>query len=141
MVKRKTRKKTPKKKVKVEKEDDEVTYIRLENPLPLRRDILETAIDSAEILQDWENYKNLRVKKIEVYKKLVFVMQKIEKEVSILKKNLPKKSNVKGLEKEHIVKEKKVIKQEPGETEKKEFNTELDREISGIRSKLDNLKL
>ena len=68
-------------------------------------------------------------------------MQKIEKEVSILKKNLPKKSNVKGLEKEHIVKEKKVIKQEPGETEKKEFNTELDREISGIRSKLDNLKL
>jgi hypothetical protein len=127
------KKSTPKK-----KEDDSVTYVRVDGPIPTRKDILETAIDSAEILRDWESYKKHRATKLETYEKLVGVMRKIDREVNSLRRHLPKMKEVEDLEKPVIKKEKKV---EPTKVEKKKFNSELDREIADIRGKLNNLRI
>ena len=44
-------------------------YMRVEQPLFLRRKLLETAVDSTEILRFFENYKLIKEKKVSQIKK------------------------------------------------------------------------
>jgi hypothetical protein len=122
------------------KEDDSVTYVKVDQPHPLRRDILETAIESAELLKNWEGYQKLKEDKVETFKKLVEIMKKVEKEISSLKRNIPKMDDI-DVEEEKPVKPKKVEEVLTESSVKKEYRSDLDKEIDEIHSKLKNLKI
>jgi hypothetical protein len=136
MPRKKTKKSHPKK-----KDDDCVTYVKLEGSTPLRRDVLEGAIESAELLKAWENYHKFKSEKVDYYKKLAIVLNKIEKEVNALKRHIPKMSEVEVPEEE-----KKIIKPKNAAVTKKpkqlepEFKSKLDKEIYDINSRLKRLK-
>ena len=123
-------KKGPKKSTKKE---ERISYVKVDQPSHLRKNILETAIESAELLKKWESYQKIKEEKAEIFKKLVVVMNKIEKETNSLKKHLPKSEDIKVKERK---KEKVSIKEE-----EKEHKFGLDREIDDIHSKLRKLKL
>ncbi len=135
MAKKRAKKAT--KRTHHKKKDDGVTYVKIDNPHPLRKDILETAIESAELLKNWESYQKLKEEKVEVYKKLVETMKNIEKEITSLKRHIPR---IDDIEEEKPVKPKKV-EVVPKPIVKKEPRSELDREIDEIHSKLRNLKI
>lgn len=137
-----TQKKGVEKKNKVKKEDKSFTYVRIENSLPTRKSILETAIDSAEILKSWENYTKIKDKKMRAFEKLNTLINKIEREVTSLKRHIPKTDYFNSLEEENR-KEVKFSKATHGKPkiEKKTFRSELDKEIDSIRSRLDQLNV
>ena len=118
---------------KTTKKEESITYVKVDQPSHLRKNILETAIESAELLKKWESYQKIKEEKAEIFKKLVVVMNKIEKETNSLKKHLPKSEDIKVKERK---KEKVSIKEE-----EKEHKFGLDREIDDIHSKLRKLKL
>ncbi len=120
---------------KVSKKEESITYVKVDQPDHLRKDILETAIESAELLKKWESYQKFKEEKAEIFKKLVVVMKKIGKETNSLKKHLPKSDDVK-------IKEKTTKKKTSTKiSEKKEHKFELDEEINDIRSRLKKLEL
>ncbi len=119
------------------KEDDSVTYVKVDSPHPLRKDVLETAIESAELLKKWESYHKLKEEKAEIYKKLVGVMKKIDKEITSLKRHIPKMDEV-DVKEEKPIKVKESIE---SPVVKKSHESELDREIDEIHSRLNKLKI
>lgn len=124
------------------KEDDCVTYVKLEGPTPLRKDILESAIESAELLKAWENYYKFKSEKVDYYKKLAVVLGKVEKEVNALKRHIPRMNEVDipKEDKKPIVKAKKIAESKPRPMEP-EFKSKLDKEIYDINSRLKKLNI
>ncbi len=139
----KKRKTSTKKKESIPKDGD-VTYVKISGPNQLRKELLETAIGSAELLKQWESYHKLKEEKAVAFKNLNKVMKQIGKEVSLIKKYLPKKEDVSGLEKEKKEVEKtlkeKVEKIKKPEI-KKEFGSHIDKEIDDIQNRLKNLNI
>tara|TARA_Y100000310_G_scaffold343234_1_gene449914 strand:- start:1561 stop:1989 length:429 start_codon:yes stop_codon:yes gene_type:complete len=120
--------------------EEGVTYVKIGGHTPLRKDILQTAINSAELLQYWESYQRLKLVKAENMEKLGKVMKKIDKEINLLKKNIPKLAEVDKLEKEEKkISPTRVTRRKP--IIKKEFKSEIDKEIDDIQNKLKNLKV
>ena len=117
--------------------DESHAYVRLDNSIMTRKELLQTAIESAQILKDWETYKLIRELKLEAYKKVVFIFNKIEREMSTIKRKIPKFDNEKYLGKPVT---QKVEEERVGEVqEKKIYKTELDKEIDEIRDKINAL--
>jgi len=122
-------------------EDDCVTYVKLDGSLPLRKDILEGAIESAELLKAWENYHKFKSDKMAVYKVLSSLLDKVDKEVVALKRHIPRMSEIdlpEIKEKKVVEKPKMVEEQKPKQLEK-EFKSKLDKEIYDIHEKLRKL--
>ncbi|MBT7706236.1 hypothetical protein HN747_02200 [archaeon] len=137
------RKKTKKAKSHPKKEDDCVTYVKLEGSTPLRKDILESAIESAELLKAWENYHKFKSDKVDYYKKLAVVLGKIEKEVNALKRHIPKMNEVDmpKEDKKPIIKAKKSVDAKKPRPLEPEFKSKLDKEIYDINSRLKKLNI
>ena len=108
-------------------------YIRLEQPIPLRRKILETAIDSTEILRFFETYKSIKVEKISKIKKLRTLMGKIKREIHKLNKEIPE-SRIDSLKPKKSEKIKLPLK-------KKDKFTSLDEELGRIKEKLSKISI
>jgi hypothetical protein len=82
----------------------------------------------------------LKLVKAENMEKLGKVMKKIDKEINLLKKNIPKLAEVDKLEKEEKkISPTRVTRRKP--IIKKEFKSEIDKEIDDIQNKLKNLKV
>lgn len=127
-----------KKKSKTTKKEESITYVKVDQPVHLRKRILETAVESAELLKKWEGYQKTKEEKAAVFKKLVTVMNKIEKETNALKKHLPKSEEIKFKDKASV-KPKKTKSKAILEREKP--SSDIDREISDIQAKIKGLKL
>ena len=124
----------PPKKKNNEKEENSA-YVKVDSPLSIRREILESAIESAELLKSWESYQSYKYKKLEVVGKVVNIMRRIEKEVTALKKRLPV-VDVPELEEEKL-KPVKVIKRN---VEKVVDNRpQIDKEIDGLQERINRL--
>lgn len=124
----------PPKKKNNEKEENSA-YVKVDSPLSIRREILESAIESAELLKSWESYQSYKYKKLEVVGKVVSIMRRIEKEVTALKKRLPV-VDVPELEEEKL-KPVKVIKRN---VEKVVDNRpQIDKEIDGLQERINRL--
>jgi hypothetical protein len=124
------------------KEDDCVTYVKIGSPVPLRKDVLESAIESAELLKAWENYHKFKSDKVDKYKKLEIVLGKIEKEVNALKRHIPKMNEVDvPKEEKKLIKPKKSIEAKKPKPLEQEFKSKLDKEIYDINSKLKKLNI
>ena len=107
-------------------------YIKVDQPLFLRRKLLETAVDSTEILRFFENYKLIKEKKVFQINKLKTLMIKIKREIIKLNKELPESK------KENIPKNKPNKKKQPEQTKKVKS---LDEELVRIKEKLSNLSI
>ena len=64
-------------------------HTRIDQPITVRKDLLECAIDCAEVLRSVENVKKIHSEKELVKKKLGVVMDKIRALDSRLRKDLP----------------------------------------------------
>ena len=108
-----------------------VEYVQIDQPVVIRRNILETAVESANSLKFFEDYKEIKSKKVSQIKKIRTLLRKINREMLAFEKLLPE------------VKEEKI--EEPkgkldGAKEEKTKKTEgLDAEIDKIKSKLSSL--
>lgn len=112
---------------------DSSEYMKVDNPLVLRRKVLETAIDSTKFLRFFEDYKVIRDRKSNQIKKLRTLMRKIKREITAFNKLMPETKITEKLEEE---KKTKKIKGKPKKTKKAR---NLEEEISNIKSKLSNL--
>ncbi len=108
-------------------------YVRIEQPIFLRRKLLETAVESTEILRFFENYKSIRNKKVSQIKKLRTITRKIKREIFKLNKEMP----------ESTVGEIKPLKKDKSNTKTKKTKraTTLDEELKRIKLKLSKLSI
>ncbi len=117
------------------KEQDSV-YVRIDSALTLRREILETAIESTALLKRWESYKILREMKLAEIKELKKIMDNIEKEFREFKKHLPK------VEIKEEEKPREIQKEEKKEAVVKDSGlSEIDSEIEELKARLSQLKI
>lgn len=122
-----------KKKVKPSSVDSQI-HVRIENHIQKRKNILESAIFSTELLQKYENFKKLRNQK----NKQMALLKKTVKEISLLFKELKFKElpQIK-IEKEGPIAP-KIFKEKEIPQPRKD---ELSRELESIKSKLENLNI
>ena len=107
-------------------------YVRVEQPLFLRRKLLETAIESTEVLRFFESYKTIREEKVSKIKKLRTLMRRIKREISNLDKEMPESKIGEQQEKPE------KVKSLPKKTKK--VNS-LDEELDKIKQKLSDLSI
>ena len=72
------------------KEDDEVFYIGIKDPIEIRRSLLESSKETVQYLQRFERFKQVRAEKTNEIKKLKEMMHDIHVLVKKLKSALPK---------------------------------------------------
>ncbi len=106
--------------------------VKLEEPRWIRKDILEGAMNSGQLLKSYKIYKSNREKKIDKMYNLRKVIKELKLEMGKLKnKDLPK-----------VVERKKILKPIPEKEDKRtEVVSELDRELEDLRDKLKNLDI
>ena len=110
-------------------------YMRVDNPIVLRRKVLETAIDSTESLRFFENYKIIRDKKSNQIKKLRTIMRKVKREITAFNNLMPETKITEELEE----KEEKKSRTKKGKPVKTKKARNLEEEISNIKYRLSNL--
>ncbi len=105
-------------------------YIKIDASPSVRKEILESAVLSAQITKSYEDYKKLREKKHERRLKLIATMKKIRGSLNTLKnRELPK---IPSERKQQI--EETVVKKE------KVYVSDLDKEIMEIKKRLHDLE-
>jgi len=67
------------------KKEEEVFFIGIREPREVRKDLLESLKDSIEILKAYEDFKNVRIRKVELLTKLKEVMRQIDLTMNKLK--------------------------------------------------------
>ena len=110
-------------------------FVRFDEPIQLRRELLVSSKDVVEMLQKFEQFKLSRIKKFELMVKYKNLMSEVDVLCSKLKKTLPKvdKSIVKKVEV-------KPDKSEPiSVPEEKNRLRDLDVELQDIEAKLKSL--
>ena len=119
---------------------EESYFVRVSDPIEVRRSILESSKNMIHFLQKYERFKTIRQKKIENINKLNQTIKEIHILVSKLRAELPK-----------LPKRRRPVKKEKEEvepvkpTEKKpvKIKSELDRleeELSKVEEKLTHLE-
>ncbi len=127
--------KKKKHKTRKKKEDDDIVYVKIENALTLRKQILEAAIEITTLLKRLESYKLIREMKLQQIKELKTLMNKIDKDFRGFKKNLPKID---------IKKEEEKLEEDDEEEPrfvKDSGLSEIDRELEEIKEKLAHLRI
>jgi len=114
----------------------EDAYIRLENSLELRKDMLRLALNTAKLLKDNVASKNLREEKNRKIEEVNNKLKEIYLSINSLKSKLPKI--------EKPVQEKKIIQKAQSKTviKEKHETTEMERlsdELKSIEEKLRKL--
>ena len=130
------KKKTVKRKVVIKKSRvvEDPTYVRIDNAMTFRKNLLRTAIEAGTLLKKIESYKLLKELKMKEIKNLHTIMKKIEKEFKKFQSDLPKVKEYTPVEEasepNEKVEEKKTV----------ELNG-LDAELEDIKQKLADLNI
>ena len=116
-------------------------HTRIENGLELRKEILETALRTTELIQRFKDYKNYNSEK----KKLITKFKKDVKELKEVVNNLELKDLPKEYESEMISPEiKEIIKpveQIRREIQRPIIKSEIERELDTLRDKISSLEV
>ncbi|MBN1386446.1 hypothetical protein JW968_05745 [Candidatus Woesearchaeota archaeon] len=125
---------------------DGVFHIRINEPILVRRTLLEASKSLVEALHSYERFKALRIQKIEAVVELRHVMREIAKLMKGLERELPKTnlraSHPKSYSASSAAKPAVKLKTEPRSAPDPYIASEIDRlekELNYIESKLDNL--
>lgn len=142
MAKRKKIKRKSKKKV-VRKSDSQVVHVRLGSPIGLRKSLLRTAIDSAQLMKGYVELKDIRTHRASLMKELSKVMSDLHKSKKKLISLLPKikEDSVKKKAVKVIVPKVKKIKKKAFVLEEKPLSEieRLQKELEHIEGKLQSL--
>jgi hypothetical protein len=132
------KKKTVKRKVVIKKSRvvEDPTYVRIDNAMTFRKNLLRTAIEAGTLLKKIESYKLLKELKMKEIKNLHAIMGEIEKEFRKFKSELPK---VKEYQEDKKIEVSKPV--ERVEEKKIDHLSGLDAEIEDIKQKLAELNL
>lgn len=114
------------------KKEKETMYVRIDHSVMLRKEILETAIEIANLIKRWEGYKVLREKKLQQIKVLKKLMSDIEKEFRSFNRDLPK------VEIEKVDKE---VKEGVEVSVKKREISTIDKDLEELKAKLAQLRV
>jgi len=114
--------------------EENPTYVKVENALTLRKELLGTAIDVTTLLKRWESYKMIREMKMREIKVLHSLMKEMEKEFSKLKSVLPKIKIEAEKEENVSIEDNKIPLRDRG-------LSEIDREIQEIKDKLAQINI
>ena len=71
-------------------DDNELLFVKLKNPVELRRGVLETARDVIELLQRYEKFKNIKEERTQRTNELATTIREINKLFNKMKSKLPK---------------------------------------------------
>ena len=124
------------------KEQNEVFFVQVLEPVQVRRNILESLKQILELLQRFEKFKHIRHEKMGKIQRLRILMRDTNKMMADLKSKLPqtnlrsvvpkeiKKPAKKAVQKKYEAAQAKIPKKEKTELEK------LESELSAIESKL-----
>lgn len=123
--------------------EEDTTYVKIDNALQTRKQVLESAIDVTELMKRYESYKILRELKMKEMKKLEILVKKIRTEMNSYVKNMPKIKEVIEQEKKEL---KTLHQMEMHKTDKpvvveKEHLTGIEKEIEEIKAKLNQLNV
>lgn len=149
-----------KNKEKNQHKEKDIMYFKINAPLILRKEILKTAIDTTQILREYESFKAIKHLKLEKYKEFNRVFSEIENLTKKLRaKDLPVISRIqKNINKDTYLEKKTVrqkeemekLKSKPKvEEPKKEVKVEhhlteeekLEHEIMDIQARLNKLNV
>ena len=138
--------------------DKTVTYVRVDNPLIIRKSVLQSAIWGTQLLRNYERYKALKEEKIVRSKQLVEIFNEIEAlfrrlrtidlpvfdriEQELKKSEVFKERMFAPPTKTKVLRPQRTLRQEARIVEpKKVISTEerLDIDIKDIQDKLNNL--
>ena len=111
------------------KEENDVSYIKIDSPLDARKTILNAAIQATYILRYIESYKQIKARKLEIIREINAVMEKIERETIKLKGALPKEKEIQGIEPIKI------------KEEKSGYKDPLEKDLEEIRRRLLDLRV
>jgi len=114
--------------------DEDPTYVKIDNAMTFRKNLLRTAIEAGTLLKRIESYKLLKELKMKEIKKLHAIMGEIEKEFKKFKSDLPKIKEYSPVE--------EVSEPAKKSEEKKVVHLSgLDAELEDIKQKLADLNI
>ena len=109
-------------------------FVHIEDPVAIRKSILETSKDAIKGLQNFEMFKETRIQKVEAMTEFKKIMGELDQLNGQLSSLLPKSSFRKRSEDF----ERPVVKR-VSKTEKESDMEKLERELENIEGKLTNL--
>jgi rhodanese-related sulfurtransferase len=79
-----------KKQIKQEEEKKEIFYVGVRDPTEVRRNILEASKDIVVFLKTYENFKRVRIEKVQEVNNLKLLIDQITRIMNKLRRELPK---------------------------------------------------
>jgi hypothetical protein len=115
-------------KIKEHKEEKTAMYFKIDSPLSLRKEILRTAIDTTQLLRDYESFKSIKHTKMERYKEFNKVLKDIELLTKKLRsRDLPVINKVQGdIKKAKLLEQKNVLDQEQAQKLKAKIKSNIE---------------
>ena len=131
----------------VKKEHQELFFVRVKDPVEVRRNILETLKEIVEVLHRFEKFRQLRHEKIEKINHLRVLLRQSNRMLGELRSKLPQTNLRASPQRESPAhkarhKKKKGAKASEGKAPQKRELTEVEKleaELSAIESKLKSL--
>lgn len=124
-----------------------LVYTTLRNSIDLRKNILETGIDTIRVLQRYENIRDIKAKKMALLNELKRCCDNVNRELGHFKKDLPSidfKDYIKEKEKKHhVMHHKKVehLHQIEKIEEHKAAKDPLQQELEQLRKRLESINI
>jgi uncharacterized protein YfkK (UPF0435 family) len=116
-------------------EKKEIFYVGLKDPTEVRRNLLEASRDIVVFLKTYENFKRVRVQKIQEIEKLKLSIQEVTRILNKLRRELPK-TRLREKPEEVIKKGGKRKIMVPRKATAENEIERLESELSAIESKL-----
>lgn len=123
-----------------EKQSD--VHVQVENPIYVRKQILNTAINAAEILKHYEIIKEIKYRKKQYQERLKEVFNEMQELRSKLEENLPKVKEEVDHKPKHVSPMTSLPKEKTRvniQKQRASHKSSLDKEIEDIKRRLDLL--
>ncbi len=127
------------KKIKKQGEENAV-HVRLDSPLPLRKGMLSTVLDAANMLSVYEDVINLRRRRSEIINSMASTISSVHKELKKLGDEYLPQLSAEEYKAEHEIK--RIVSEEPVIRHEEAHDDEVERlkaEIAEIDRKLKNI--
>lgn len=117
------------------KTDNSQLHVRIDEPIKIRRNILESAIEAAEALKIYERFKAIRKEKVRQEKELKGIIKELAVAMDNLEKSLPSAPHE---EKPKMYSIKPEVKEKPIKP-RLEQKTKLEIDLDEIKEKLSRI--
>jgi len=117
----------------------DIRYVKIDDPITIRKNVLNAAVDATTLLKRWEGYKRIKETKLICINKLRLLMRRIHNEELAFRRSFPSVYEDEKILKKHFSYTKTIIKKD--NLVKTKEMTELDKEIEQIKLKISKLNI